>query len=655
MTAERQSNSSVNRGMSLEKKLPLMMSSVLLLILVVGVTLAYRQVRNAAEQFAQQRVTQVAKELANLVSASQPRAAKILGTAAADPAVVASLENPQPLPATIGRAKDALTHAITPGDSGVAITLTASNGRVVAESKSSDMSSTSTQVDAEDRASEEMNGIVTSPFFVTSGRVFYKVIAPVMDHGRQIGSVTQLHRLNANAATERDIVGLTGQDVGILFRNSDGSLWITLSGKPVPAPRNPQTVRGVRIFESSIRKPGERVLLSEQQVKGMPWAVALVLPVSTITARPRAMLRQFVVVSLFLLLVGALALWWIGRRVTRPITRLTRAAEAIAGGDYAQRVDESGDREISQLAETFNRMAKGTAAAHRALEDRFREARSLAEELEHANKQLRSTTDAAEEAQTAAESANAAKSSFLAAMSHELRTPLNAIAGYVQLIQLGLRGPVTPEQQIDLDRIKRSHAYLLGLIEDVLNFVKLDAHQTEFHTRDVSVDEIMRDVETLLAPQMKTAGISYSYHGCDAGLSVCADPDKTQQILVNLLTNAVKFTKAPGMVTVACESSDYLVRVCVTDTGIGIKEEDISRVFEPFVQIGRGLSKPGEGVGLGLTISRDFARRMGGDLVVESTFGSGSSFTLVLPRSGAESAGTLMNEPNSVPGITQIA
>jgi Signal transduction histidine kinase len=637
--------------MSLEKKLPLMMSAVLLLILVVGVTLAYRQVRNAAEQFAEQRISEVTKELSTLVSGSQPRTAKLLATAAADPSVLAVLDNPQ-APGAITKAADALTRAILPGDSGVAISLTAPNGRLIAESKSSDMNSTPTQVDAEDRSSEVVNGVTTSPFFVTSGRVFFKIAVPVMQSGAQVGTVTQLHRLNANVATERDIVGLTGQNVGILFRNSDGSLWVTLSGRPVPAPANPQTVRGMRIFESSIRHPNERVLLSEQEVKGTPWSVALVLPVSTITEGPRSMLRQFAMVSLLLLLIGAIALWLIGRRVTRPIARLTRAAEAIAGGDYAQRVDESGDREIAQLAETFNRMAKGTAQAHRALEDRFREARSLAEELEHANKQLRSTTDAAEEAQTAAETANAAKSSFLAAMSHELRTPLNAIAGYVQLIQLGLRGPVTPEQQIDLDRIKKSHAYLLGLIEDVLNFVKLDAHQTEFHARDVPVDEIMRDVETLLAPQMTAAGISYSYQGCDSDLSVCADPDKTQQILVNLLTNAVKFTKAPGVVTVSCESSVDVVRICVADTGIGIKEEDIARVFEPFVQLGRGLSKPGEGVGLGLTISRDFARRMGGDLVVESTPGVGSSFTLVLPRSGAEQLGKLLNHPIS--GTTQI-
>jgi Signal transduction histidine kinase len=218
-------------------------------------------------------------------------------------------------------------------------------------------------------------------------------------------------------------------------------------------------------------------------------------------------------------------------------------------------------------------------------------------------------------------------------MSHELRTPLNAISGYVQLIQMGLRGPVTPEQQADLNRIKRSHAYLLGLIEDILNFAKLDAHQMEFHTRHVTVEEIMRDAETLLAPQMKASGISYKYDECESGLAVCADPDKTQQILVNLLTNAIKFTRPPGKVLVSCGFDEANVNIRVSDTGVGIKSDDVDRVFEPFVQLGRGLSQPGEGVGLGLTISRDFARRMGGDLTVESTVGEGSTFTLRLPRS----------------------
>ncbi|HUQ47616.1 MAG TPA: ATP-binding protein [Gemmatimonadaceae bacterium] len=619
--------------MSLEKKLPLMMSAVLLMILAVGVTLAYREVSRAAEDIAQQRMKQVSNQLSDLIAGGQPRIGTLLGSVAADPAVIELLRERSPSRATRAKANAALAKVVPPADSGVGAALFDIDGRVVLSTKTPDMGQQWIEGAVPDFPAPVSKTISTTPFYLSNGRIYYSTTLPIIVDGVRIGAVSQNRRLNASARTEKDIAGLTGQDVGILLHNADGSQWVTLGGKPVPPPNRRQAVRGMRTYVHESARFSDRVLITESPVKGIPWVVTLELPLSAIVAGPRAMLNQFLVFSFALLIIGALAMWLIGRRMTAPLATLTRAAEAIAGGDYSQRVDSAGDREIAQLAETFNRMARGTARAHRDLEDRFREARSLAEELEHANSRLRATGRAAEEAQLAAETANAAKSSFLAAMSHELRTPLNAIAGYVQLIQMGLRGPVTPEQQADLHRIKRSHAYLLGLIEDVLNFAKLDAHQMEFHARHVAVDEIMRDAETLLAPQLKASGINYSYEECDSGLAVCADPDKTQQILVNLLTNAVKFTRPPGNVTVSCASDDKFVRIMVSDTGIGIKAGDVDRVFEPFVQLGRGLSQPGEGVGLGLTISRDFARRMGGDLTVTSTPGEGSQFTLALPRS----------------------
>lgn len=635
MTPEQQETNPARLPMSLEKKLPLMMSAVLLIILAVGVTLAYREVSSAAENLAQQRVKQVSTQLSDLIAAGPPRISRILGPVASDPAVIAVLRETAPSRETLAKANAALAKVLLPGDSGVGTAVIDTKGRVVLSTRTSDMGPKWAEGVVEDLAIPASKGITTSPLYQSGGRIFYSTILPVMSDGVRLGTITQHRRLNASAQTERDIAGLTGQDVGILLHNADGSEWVTLGGKPVPAPARAETIRGMRTYVHEAARFKDRVLLDESSVKGMPWVVALELPLSTIVAGPREMLKQFLMFSLALLLIGALAMWFIGRQMTAPLATLTKAAEAIAAGDYSQRVNSEGDREIAQLADTFNRMARGTARAHRDLEDRFREARSLAEELEHANSRLRATSRAAEDAQLAAETANAAKSSFLAAMSHELRTPLNAIAGYVQLIEMGLRGPVTPEQQADLYRIKRSHAYLLGLIEDVLNFAKLDAHQMEFHARHVTVEDIMRDAETLLAPQLKASGITYEYQQCDSGLAVCADPDKTQQILVNLLTNAVKFTKAPGRITVSCGFDDESVQIRVIDTGIGIKDSDVDRVFEPFVQLGRGLSQPGEGVGLGLTISRDFARRMGGDLTVNSTPGEGSEFTLTLPRSTA--------------------
>ncbi|MGI9090138.1 MAG: ATP-binding protein, partial [Gemmatimonadaceae bacterium] len=231
----------------------------------------------------------------------------------------------------------------------------------------------------------------------------------------------------------------------------------------------------------------------------------------------------------------------------------------------------------------------------------------------------------------AAENANRAKSDFLASMSHELRTPLNAIGGYVELIEMGLRGPVTPEQLSDLSRIQRSQKHLLALINDVLNFAKLDAGQVEYHTESVPLNAALRDAESMILPQLRSKGLAYSYEGCDASLMALGDRDKLQQIVLNLLSNAVKFTREGGSITVACAADGEFVKVRVHDTGIGIPAEKLDSIFEPFVQVERTLSQPATGAGLGLAISRDLALGMNGDLTAEST-PAGSTFTLTLPR-----------------------
>lgn len=238
----------------------------------------------------------------------------------------------------------------------------------------------------------------------------------------------------------------------------------------------------------------------------------------------------------------------------------------------------------------------------------------------------------------AAESANAAKSQFLAAMSHELRTPLNAICGYVQLMEMGLHGPITPEQNGDLERIKTNQQHLLRLINDILNFTKLDAGQVEYRVMDVPVDATLRATEAMVMPQMRFAGLEYVYDGCDPTLTVYADRDKTQQILLNVLSNAVKFTPRGGCIRVSCTMYTSDVDIRISDTGIGIPADKLEAVFDPFVQVERRLNQPVEGIGLGLAISRELACGMGGDLTVVSRVGVGSTFILRLPLSIATSA-----------------
>ena len=235
-------------------------------------------------------------------------------------------------------------------------------------------------------------------------------------------------------------------------------------------------------------------------------------------------------------------------------------------------------------------------------------------------------------AQAAAEAASRAKSEFLAVMSHELRTPLNAITGYVDLIEMGIHGPVTPEQRADLASIQRSQRHLMGLINGVLNYSRLEAGAVHYEVRDVVVDEVLATCEALVAPTVSGRRLAMKFDGCDPGLKARADPEKLQQIVLNLLTNAVKFTEPGGRLTLTCAPRGDTVAITVGDTGHGIATDHLERIFEPFVQVDARLTRTREGVGLGLAISRDLARGMGGDLTVESTPGAGSTFTLTLPR-----------------------
>ena len=228
--------------------------------------------------------------------------------------------------------------------------------------------------------------------------------------------------------------------------------------------------------------------------------------------------------------------------------------------------------------------------------------------------------------------ASQAKSEFLASMSHELRTPLNAIGGYAELLAMGVRGSLNAEQAQDIARIRRSQQHLLTLINDVLNFAKVDAGQTEYRMTAVPVDEALRDTESMIAPQILAKGLRYSYKGGDKTFSVLADPEKLQQIVLNLLSNAVKFTDAGGTITLSSEPSGKCIDISVADTGAGISPEKLERIFDPFVQAERRLNQPVQGVGLGLAISRDLAKAMGGEITVESDVGKGSTFTLSLPR-----------------------
>lgn len=310
--------------------------------------------------------------------------------------------------------------------------------------------------------------------------------------------------------------------------------------------------------------------------------------------------------------------------------------ESVAAGrlDIYRRIIETGEPWLEDVHYTRGevshglrvsaiRVGDGLHLAAADLSDRMRVAQEREELLAKA-----------EEARVEAEAANRAKSEFLAIMSHELRTPLNAIGGYAELLELGIRGPITEAQRDDIERIRRNQRHLLGLINDVLNFAKLETGRVDFRIEDVRLAEAMEEARTFVTPQASAKGLVLTFVDCPPSLAVRADRERLSQIFANLLSNAIKFTDRGGEIRVECTRDGDCGTISVHDTGAGIPPEKLEAIFEPFVQVNLDLTRKHEGTGLGLSISRNLARRMDGDLGVESEVGVGSRFFVTLPLAG---------------------
>jgi signal transduction histidine kinase len=230
-----------------------------------------------------------------------------------------------------------------------------------------------------------------------------------------------------------------------------------------------------------------------------------------------------------------------------------------------------------------------------------------------------------------AEQADRAKTAFLSTISHELRTPLNSIIGFTEIVLHGLSGPLNEEQRKQLGIVHESSRLLLGLINEVLDLSRIEAGRLQFNIGPFDLGELLRGHVEALRPQCREKGLELV---CDVAPNVgqvTSDPKRVAQIVVNLLTNAIKFTTT-GTVSLSARVLHEQVEITVRDTGPGIPAEEMAHLFKPFMQGGDAQRSHRDGAGLGLAIARHLARALGGDIVVESRVGVGSRFVVTLPR-----------------------
>jgi signal transduction histidine kinase len=601
----------LSRRLPLQVKLPLLMTVVLVTVLGVVFVVTYTTLRRNAVFAANERLTRATRQIALIsstaVAANRARYVRV----GSDSLVRQALRGGTVTPAAL---QARLAEAGLPNDSGMPVELWTTDGRrlafygndvrsipLVAQGRPELPVRISSTFDTTSRIASP-DSMRIGPIYEENGRIHLWFVQPIREERQTIGYITHQRRIATGANTQRVLQELSGDSVTLYYRNVDRSLWTTMSGAVMqPLSR----VDSIRARDAN----GQELLFREERLGATPLMVGMHVPAAQVLARPRRSTRRILLLSLAMVLAGAAASWAIGRSVAGPLIDLTRATSTLATGDYEVRVPEQGDVETRRLAQRFNHMAAEIGASRKALEEQKRHA----------------------------EEASTAKSDFLTTMSHELRTPLNAIGGYVDLIEMGLRGPVTEAQRRDIERIKASQQHLLGLISAVLDLARVEAGKVNYETSTVAVDPFLAGIDALVAPQAALKSVTLEYIECDQRLAVLGDREKLRQILLNLLSNAIRHTPPGGRVMLSAEDRGGRVAIVIEDTGPGIPADKREAIFEPFVQLDRSLTKGHEGLGLGLAISRDLARGMTGDLFVEPRGGGGARFVLTLRRGIADS------------------
>lgn len=596
---------------------------VSLFVLMIGAfgVASYREVRNAATIRATERLARVASELAATAARSSAARLASLRTIAQDSLVRRIVSTPTLVAPRLdggngddrradvasdrdGSARlDALfASRRLPTDStvmGVQLWTTTGERRYGVEVHSVD----STRLAEALRQARASDSALRSPLYSVRGQVRLWTVVPVRRGTAAVGFLAEQRFVGASVETERLIARLTGEDSRVFFASRGSFEWASVSGRPASSPIGALGVdalpeaKTLRVADV----PEDPVYAAAASVAATPWLIVLVQSERSILAPPRAFLRGLLTIGLLLVVLGAVAALWLSRLETQSLRDLREAAEAMATGAYGQTVLPSGGAETAALADAFNTMSLHITGAHTALAER----------------------------NAALTEANESKARFLAVMSHELRTPLHAIGGHAELLALGVHGPVTHAQQDAMQRIVRSKEQLLRLVSDILHYARIEASPLPLTSVEVTLSDVFDNVRGSVADEFVRRGVVLDFVPTTA--TVFGDEIRVQQILTNLVVNAMQFTPSGGSVTISGNAEGNLTVVTVRDTGVGIPLASQDSIFEPFVQADNSLTRRARGAGLGLAIVRQLVMAMSGTVTVSSLPGEGATFTVTLP------------------------
>jgi signal transduction histidine kinase len=602
----------------LGRKLPLLISGLILLVLLASSGAAYLEVERSATTAANERVTALSRQLADMVHASVVTRSATMRRVANDSAVRRVLRSPGATALDLSPGvSSALERLVVATDSTGLIELWDANGHPRARFTGALATSSDAADDAQramlvsrETSSGSLDSIRVSPFYVRGDSVYTWYVQPVVYGGLTTGYLAQRVRLSNDAASktaQRGLREIMGPGVNLYLANSTDNLRTTTTGDFSAQPPALRDARSPTLYHDPVT--GE-MLGAKAAIASAPWAVEIAMPRSTMLASPVAFLKRMSIIALVTLIVGALLAWLVSRQVTQPLAELTDATHALSSGDYERRVRIKRGDELGQLSDAFNLMASRISETRAAFERQ---------------------SESAESARREAEAASRAKSDFLAVMSHELRTPLNAILGFSSLLIDGVSGPVNEQQQTQLSRIRSGGQHLLSLIDEILSLTRLEAGREEVRIEAGDAYLLARETAALAESMAALKGLTLATSIPPGRCECHTDFTKLRQIILNLLSNAIKFT-SEGTVTlsVECDGADMLWRV--RDTGIGIPANDRVRIFEPFYQVEMTKSRRVAGTGLGLSVTRHLARLLGGEVALCAGQDQGSTFEVRIPR-----------------------